>query len=194
MTGAQAYVRGIIPDSVNRERDDFYPTPPAGTLALLSVESFTGTIWEPACGDGAISKVLEAAGHSVISTDLIDRGYGTPNVDFLLDYQTTAENIITNPPFKHAEEFARHALSRATRKVAMLCRLGWLEGGKRQSLFTGTPLARVWVFSRRLAMLRGGAEWEGGGGGMIAFAWYVWEHGYFGPPTIGWINPIEATP
>jgi len=75
--GTTAYVRGIIPDKANRERDDFYPTPPAGTRALLEVESFTGPIWEPACGDGAISKVLESAGHQVISTDLIDRGYGT---------------------------------------------------------------------------------------------------------------------
>jgi len=40
---------------------EFYPTPPEATRALLSVECFEGDIWEPACGDGAISKVLEAA-------------------------------------------------------------------------------------------------------------------------------------
>jgi len=45
--------------------------------ALLSVETFEGSIWEPACGDGAISKVLLAAGFDVVSTDLIDRGFGT---------------------------------------------------------------------------------------------------------------------
>src|SRR3546814_11582916 len=119
MANAVSYVRGISPDSANRERDDFYPTPPEGTRALLSVERFEGEIWEPACGDGAISKELEAAGHTVYSTDLIDRGYGTPGVDFLLDYSTTAANIVTNPPFKLAEEFARHALARSTGKVCM---------------------------------------------------------------------------
>jgi hypothetical protein len=74
---------------------------------LLAVEKFNGGIWEPACGDGSISKELEAAGYAVHSTDLIDRGYGTGGVDFLLDYRTSADNIVTNPPFKFAEEFVR---------------------------------------------------------------------------------------
>jgi hypothetical protein len=56
---------------------DFYPTPPEAVRALLSVETFTGSVWEPACGDGAISKVLIEAGFEVVSTDLIDRGFGT---------------------------------------------------------------------------------------------------------------------
>lgn len=184
----RAWVRGIIPDKANRERDDFYPTPPAATEALLRVEAFSGLIWEPACGDGAISKVLESAGHEVLSSDLIDRGYGRSGVDFLLDYQTIAPNIITNPPFKHAEEFVRHALTRTTSKVAMLCRLAWLEGKARRDLFENSPLSNVWVFSNRVPMLRGGDQMMKGGGGMIAFAWYVWDHSHQGRPSLGWIS------
>ena len=56
---------------------DFYATPPEATRALLSVEDFDGLVWEPACGHGAISRVLVNAGYSVVSTDLIDRGYGS---------------------------------------------------------------------------------------------------------------------
>lgn len=78
---------------------DFYPTPPEATRALLSVERFSGTIWEPACGDGAISKVLLAHGYSVVSTDLIYRGFGTGGVNFLTQTQTRARNIVTNPPY-----------------------------------------------------------------------------------------------
>lgn len=78
---------------------EFYPTPPEAVRALLSVESFSGSIWEPACGDGAISKVLEAAGYQVISTDLIDRGYGAGGQDFLKSDRPLAKNIITNPPY-----------------------------------------------------------------------------------------------
>lgn len=191
MTGAESYIRASTPDAENRERDDFYPTPPEGTRALLAVESFTGPIWECACGDGAISRELEAVGYEVISTDLIDRGYGTHGVDFLLDYQTRAPNIVTNPPFKLAEQFARHALTRTTNKVAMLCRLAWLEGAERSLLFKGTPLARVWVFSRRLTMWRSG-EATSNSGGAIAFAWFVWQHGYIGAPALGWIDHREA--
>jgi hypothetical protein len=63
------------------------------------VETFEGSIWEPACGDGAISKVLEAAGYTVISTDLVDRGYGHGGHDFLKSETPLGRNIITNPPY-----------------------------------------------------------------------------------------------
>ena len=188
-SGARTYVRGIRPDAKNRARDDFYPTPPEGTWALLSAIRFKGTIWEPACGDGSISRVLEAAGHKVTSTDLVDRGYGTSPVDFLLDYQTKADNIITNPPFKLAEEFARHALDRATDKVALLARLAWLEGYGRRKFFESSPLWRVYIFSRRLRIQRGRAAVATDRSGMITFAWFVWKHGYYGIPKIGWLDP-----
>lgn len=195
MSSARAYVHGIIPDSVNRHPEDFYPTPRAGTLALLQVERFDGMIWEPACGAGDMSKVLEETGHHVVSTDLFDRGYGTPGIDFLSTSGWRTDHIVTNPPFKHAEAFARKALDCTTGKVALLCRLAWLEGLQRRQLFENTPLARVWVFSGRLQMSRGGDNQitKGGtiakSGGMIAFAWFVWEHGYTGKPTLGWITP-----
>ena len=183
----RSYVRGIIPDSINREKDDFYPTPPKATQALLNVEKFVGAVWEPACGDGAISEVLIRNGYQVHSSDLIDRGYGDVNRDFLLDFETTADNIITNPPFKLAQEFVEHALGRSSRKVAMLCRLAWLEGKERRKMFTATPLARVWVFSSRVQMIRGGWDGGKGGGSMTAFAWYVWDHEHKGPPSLGWL-------
>lgn len=78
---------------------EFYPTPPEAVRALLSVERFDGTIWEPACGDGAISKVLIEAGFQVVSTDLIDRGFGRGGCDFLKSTRPLAKHIITNPPY-----------------------------------------------------------------------------------------------
>lgn len=78
---------------------EFYPTPPEATRALLSVETFEGSIWEPACGDGAISKVLTEAGYQVVSTDLIDRGYGAGGHNFLKSTEPLAKHIITNPPY-----------------------------------------------------------------------------------------------
>lgn len=187
-TNSQRWVRGIIPDAANRERDDFYPTPPEAVEALLRVERFPGPVWEPACGDGAICRVLEAAGLEVIATDLVDRGWGTAGVDFLLDHRTRAPSIVTNPPFKLAEPFIRHALARADAKVAMLARLAFLEGTARRQMFETTPLARVWVFSGRLKIWRSGeAPTSGRTGGMIAFAWFVWEHAHSGPPTLGWL-------
>lgn len=184
-SGASAYARGVIVAS-DRERDHFYPTPPRGTEALLSVETFPRHVWEPACGEGDISRVLAAAGHEVLSTDLIDRGFGQGGVDFLLDYQTRSPAIITNPPFYLAEDFALHAIARAESKVALLARLAWLEGAARHAkVFKPHPPSRVWVFSRRLGMKRGALAVDRGG--LIAFAWFVWDRAHVGPTQLGWL-------
>lgn len=179
-TAGQTWAAAIIPDATNRERDDFYPTPPIGTHKLLEVERFEGSIWECACGDGAISRELEARGRIVVSTDLIDRGYGQPRVDFLMEHHALAPNIITNPPFKHWLEFCERAAYLTARsgrpgKSAMLGRLACLEGIERRVMFERTGLSRVWVFSRRLPMARGRLKAEGESGGLIAFAWFVWD-------------------
>lgn len=189
--GAVAYARGVIP-SEDREKDDFYPTPAPATRSLLAKEKFGPVIWEPACGDGAISDVLREAGHSVISTDLMDRGYGTPRVDFLMEQRLLAPHIITNPPYKNAEAFVRKALDLGADKVAMLLRLAWLEGLGRKLLFETTPIARVHVASKRLSMTRGGVETGNGGGSMIAFAWFVWDRSHTGAPQLDWFDWREA--
>lgn len=187
VTASELYARNVAP-SADREKDDFYPTPPEATWALLKRETFGPRIWEPACGDGAISDVLEAAGHDVVSTDLMDRGYGEARVDFLMEHRLLAPEIITNPPFKLAEQFARHALDLGATKLAMLLRLAWLEGTERQRLFESTPLARVHVASRRLSMARGGTDVGKGGGSMIAFAWFVWDRSHEGSPVLSWFD------
>ena len=173
--------------------NDFHPTPPRGTRALLSVERFRGRIWEPACGDGMMSRVLEEARYKVVSTDLVDRGYGTGGVDFLAQTKPRAPNIVTNPPFNLINKFVSHALELTTGKVAVLARLSFLEGSRRREMFQSTPIARVWVFSVRLAIPHNRFRISGyvnkdDKGGMIPFAWYIWEHGHVGPPALGWLE------
>src|SRR3546814_8009169 len=70
-------------------------------------------------------------------------------------------------------------------KVAMFLKLVFLEGQRRRKLFETGPLARVWIISERLAMPRDGISYTQRG--MIAFAWFVWEHGHQGSPTLGWV-------
>lgn len=170
-----------------RQRDDFYPTPPEGTEALLRVEKFDGAIWEPACGNGAISKVLQDNGYSVVSSDLINRGYGDVGVDFLAQREPRAPNIITNPPFKLSVPFVRTSLALASHKVAMLVQLRFLEGVYRGELFDEAPPVRVWVFRRRLPIPSGDAS--GTQGGMLAFAWFIWDQNQIGKTTeLRWLK------
>lgn len=172
-----------------RQPDDFYATPPSCTEALLRVEEFPAKIWEPACGDGAISRVLEAAGHEVVSSDLVDRGYGVVRRDFLFESYLAAPAIVTSPPFKLADEFTIHALHLGAEKVAIFQRTAWLEGRKRHaSLWGPLPPVRIWQFCGRQTLWRGDDADKKDKGGAIAFAWFVWERGYRGAPALGWLS------
>lgn len=168
--------------TATREANDFYRTPEWATRALLEREQFDGVVWEPACGDGAISKLLAPG---TISTDLIDRGYGQGNVDFLLQ-SLQVDHIVTNPPYKLAQAFIEHALKCAARKTAMLLKLNFLEGQARYDFFRRTPLQTVYVFSRRLSFDKG--DEPGKGNGLLAYAWFVWENGYTGRPQLAWLK------
>lgn len=180
----------------SRHRDDFYPTPPELTRALLSVESFEGGIWEPACGDGALSRELEEAGIRVVSTDLVDRGYGEPRRDFLFETAMPAgcAHVVTNPPFKLGEQFWERACALAPGKVAFLCRLTWLEGMRRSEMFRQWPLARVWICPWRPKFQRGRLATEDDAAGMLAHAWYVRDPAHIGEPTLRWLKrPTHPT-
>jgi hypothetical protein len=174
--------------------NDLYETPPCATLALLRAESLPHRIWEPACGRGAIVNVLRAAGHEIVASDLVD--YGVPvtcpgylNVDFLAERRAPqgTEAIVTNPPFKLANEFVEHALDLCPR-VVMLLRLAFLESKRRTRILESGTLARVHIFRKRLPMLHRDG-WTGPkASSAMCFAWFVWERSHIGPTTIDRIS------
>jgi hypothetical protein len=182
---------GSNPDG--RPDTDFYATPEWATLALLEREKFGMAVLEPACGDGAISKVLATQGHIVGSYDLYDHGFGNTGIDFLQTTWSylTWDAVITNPPYRLAEEFLTYSLELVKPvqgKVALLLKLQFLEGQKRKSLLESSPLKNVYVFSKRLTFTRNNQPV--GNSGMMAFAWYVWDYNpryYCNKPHIDWI-------
>jgi hypothetical protein len=173
----------------NGDRDlfDYYPTPSAVTSELLKKETFSGSVWEPACGDGAISKVLKDAGLFVESSDIADRGYGETGIDFLRTEKRVG-NIVTNPPFNLALEFVNHAKKCSVGKIAMFLKTTFLESEKRYSMFKDAsfPLKKMYQFSKRVRLDKNGIPMVGKSG-MIAFAWFVWDKEHSGPATIDWI-------
>ena len=119
----------IIGGNGERLNWDFYPTPKEVTISLLNYFKWGKmNVWEPACGECAISKVLEDFGHNVISTDLKD------GVDFFKTEKTGVDAIITNPPFKHSERFIRKAIIDAP-IVAMLLKTQYWHASKRSKIF-----------------------------------------------------------
>ena len=167
-----------------REKDDFYATPSSCVDALLRVETFNGNIFEPCCGEGHISKRLIEHGYSVESSDLVDRGYGFSKRDFLFEREQR-DNIVTNPPYgKMALLMSEHCQTISKYKTALLLKITFLEGAARQKFFELHPPKRIWVFSRRQSLMKGGVQHKGG---MMCLAWFVWETGSRTSPIIGWI-------
>lgn len=167
-----------------RKAADFYPTPFDVTEALMRFLAFEDKqyIWEPACGDGAISRVLKAHGHEVYSTDLRkDSGYGQEGgLDFLA-FDPAPETgipisavyndwIITNPPFKVADGFIKKALS-ITPNVALLLKATYWHAKRREPLFREHPPAWVLPLTWRPAFL----EAERGKSPLMEVSWFVWN-------------------
>jgi len=175
-----------------REKNDFYPTPPFAVEELLKRETFNGNIWECACGDGAISKVLETNNYQVLSTDLIYRGYGVGSTNFLQDgifnNLEVQDNIITNPPYKFGLEFIIRAKKLSRYKIAMFLKTVFLESSSRYNMFQDKefPLKTVYQFCKRVPIYKSGVKMKNSG--LVAYAWFVWDKSHKGKPTIEWIK------
>ena len=159
--------------------------------ALLRAEQVPNTVWEPACGAGAIVNVLRATGRVVHASDLVDYGLedSTGRIDFLMELRAPPDTqaIVTNPPNKLTTEFAQHALLLCPR-VMLLQQIQFLGSAKRTPILDGGALARVHVFKRRLPMMhrRG---WTGRrNSSQVVYAWFVWNRGHTGPTILDRID------
>lgn len=173
--------RKIQGDNGVREENDFYPTPDRATLELLKRIDLKGLVWECACGDGAISKLLPP---DTISTDLIYRNYGEGEIDFLNTWKSV-DWIITNPPYSLGLEFAKHGLE-CSQNVCLLLKIQFVEGSKRYKFFKENPPKKILVFSKRLDINKNGVKTKNST--MFCFAWFIWERGYKGDTILDWID------
>lgn len=176
-----------------RQIDDFYATDPHSLAILLNALkrdkfSLHKNIWECACGKGHLSKVLIDNGYDVYSSDLINRGYGEYNKNFLNTVGISKHDILTNPPYKYAKEFVEHALDILDDGYycVMFLKIQFLEGQARQELFKKYPPKYVYVNSaRQLCAMNG--EFEKYKATAICYCWFIWEKGFTGEPVIRWI-------
>jgi hypothetical protein len=192
---------------------NFYETPTEATHALLVLERFEDEIWEPACGKGAISRVLEAAGYDVFNSDIEDRGCANKHgelqrkLDFFQLKRALAHDgvpgvfqgrpdIVTNPPYgAELNAFVAHALRKhQPRKMALLLNLNFVCGfddPDRNFVMDEMRPARIHVFTRRLPMMHRDG-WTGPeASSRMNTAWFVWEqpHERSGRETV--INRVD---
>lgn len=157
----------IIGANGNRRENDFYPTPPECTYALLDYlrQNFllrsTDTIWEPACGSNAMVDVMTCQGYPVIATEI------TQGQDFLeYEMQDHFDWIITNPPFSLSEKFIKRCIEHG-KPFALLLKSQHWHSAKRRDLFHSHPPLFVLPLTWR-------PDFTGKGSSMLDMVWTVW--------------------
>jgi hypothetical protein len=164
-----------------REDRDFYPTPVEVTLALLNAEKFEGAIFEPACGNGAIGRIFEDAGHKVVASDIHPLGYGVKRDFFTVTQKLPNANIVTNPPFNLARQFIEHALSLEPRSLALVLKGSYWHAANRLELFERTKPSAIYPLSWR-------PDFLGLGRPTMEVCWTVWRRDHEGPTVY---RPLE---
>lgn len=166
----------------NRAAGDYYTTDPTAVEQFINhyhknVGDLTGlfcTIWEPACGCGNISKVLESMAYDVLSTDLYDRGYGKSGIDFLTaELPTDVITIITNPPYALADKFVKHAMDILPiyGKYFALMNLSYLSGQKRfKEIYNNGYLHAIHVYPNRIHCYKNNEKT--GHSSPVNYAWF----------------------
>jgi hypothetical protein len=177
-----------------RDSLDDFPTPPWATRALIEkvIEPIlypsafqplgAMTCWEPACNRGFMARPLKEYFRSVHCSDVHD--YEWEGQDRVCDFLFPGSEpphiaahgvdwIITNPPFRLAEEFIFRALAIAKHGVAIIQRVAFLEGQDRyERLYSKRPPQLVAQFAERVPMNRGTCYHTNST--ATAYAWMVW--------------------
>jgi hypothetical protein len=180
---------------------DFFPTPPWATRALCEYLSEvdpnlrTKRVWEPACGEGHMTRPLSEYFELVYGSDIAPYGFGAVR-DFLFPGdEPEFDWIITNPPFRLGEQFAQTMIDRAREGCAILVRTSFLEGiGRYLTLFSKRKPHAVLQFTERVPMFKGKLDAEGST--ATSYCWIVWKCRPHRPdsasmPIFVWIPPCR---
>jgi len=127
----------------------------------------------------------------VKASDIHPYGYG-PVADFLTIplHASSVDWVITNPPFRLAEDFIKRARIVAGQGVAILARTVFIESvGRYREIFEQTPPTKFAQFTERVPMVKGRLDAKAST--ATGYAWIVWEKGVKQPPRLAWVPPCR---
>jgi hypothetical protein len=182
------------PEFNEREKDEFYPTPPEPTRAIIAAEfehlRCYDLIWEPACGDGAMTTELQRAGLNTFSSDIIQHGAAEDIEDFYAFRSPPSKCVVTNPPFAECTKdpgWIRHGMGvLGLEYMALLMPLNFMGASTRGQLWIDHPPARIYVMRWRI-------DWTGQGAPPMICAWYVYDIEHQGEIALRFLDrPTDA--
>ena len=183
---------------IHRDLNDFYATDPESVAIFLNRLHEDGirlhqNIWENACGNGVICKVLQKFGYYTFASDIVNRGYPSEKSAVLMDFTKQVSfrwkgDIVTNPPYKNAMQFLENSLKAVDsgRYVVLYLRLQFLESKGRLSFFKKYPPKFVYIHSERQSTYKGGIVTKTKPN-AVCFAWFVWQKGSVSEPILRWL-------
>lgn len=173
-----------------RRAEDFYPTgEPEAVRGLLVRDSdhirACGSVWEPACGDGAMVREIRAAGIPCCASDLLDRGCPDSwRADFYTCLRSRARAIITNPPYCEINardghgRWLRHTLAMpGWDYLALLLSWDWpaARANGLGALLEANPFSYCYLMRWKL-------DFTGEGSPPQRNAWFVWRRDWADVP------------
>lgn len=177
----------VIKGTKNRDTLDYYATDPKCAQDIIKLEKLTGySILEPCAGELHIAKEL-GKNNIVVTNDIVQRN---EKLDYVGDFLETEipfyfEVVVTNPPFKYFLEFLNKSFEYAD-KVIFFGRIQILEGQKRKEI-NEKHLTKVYVYSSRAKVSKGGLEEGFKQSSTMCFAWFVYEKNKTAKTTVEWI-------
>jgi hypothetical protein len=158
---------------------------------LLELEQFDYNIWECCAGLLHLSNEMTLLSKKVRSSDLYVRCEGIEQLDFIgIDNTGIWEgDIITNPPYRYANEFILKALSilKYGKKLALFLPIRYLEGKYRAEIFKKFPPYKIYVSSSRIKCAING-NFDDMKGSAVCYCWMVWINGYKGESILRLFN------
>jgi len=183
-------------DALEREADDFYPTPPEPIRALLHAEIDRlrdfDSVWDASAGDGALVREMEAMGLTVHASDLIDRGCGAEIKDFYEFKTARSKATVQNPPFQECgwgngkARWLTHALDTLDIEyMALLLNWSFPGAGGLAPFWAKHPPARVYLMRWKI-------DFTGQGAPPMLNAWFIWDRKHQGETILRMLDRRDA--
>lgn len=186
----------VIADQLEREPDEFYPTPPEPIRALLSAElprlREFACVWDASAGDGALVREMEAVGLDVVASDLVDRGAGFEIKSFYDFDRAPSKCSVQNPPFDQCgwgngrARWLRHALDTLDIDyMALLMNWSWPGAGGLAQFWSEHPPARVYLMRWKI-------DFTGQGAPPMLNAWFIWDKSWKGETALRMLDRSDS--
>lgn len=180
-----------------REENDYYATDPIAAEYLLDFGIHFKNIWENAVGGWHLANVFYRNGLLKKASDIIirknvDGAFKTEIINFL-NYNNPNSwdgDIVTNPPYKYAKDWALKSLDTVKdgRYVALFLPIRYLEGkARRKELFDKFPPKYIYVSTSRIKAAMNG-NFDEMKGSAVTYTWMIWQKGYAGTTELKWFN------